>query len=123
MECNYHNTLDTVFHSVWERIHTHYIMNFFDYWLGDESDLSNIYKEVFEVVLGNPLTPEDRTIVEKKGINLENAIGKWCSKWKREHPDIQDGRLPRDCLKQKIHEYLIKQFNKPDIIRIIGAPC
>lgn len=123
MECNYHNTLDTVLHFAWERIDAHYDWNMFDYWLGDESDLSNVYKEAFELVLGNPLTAEDRRIVEKKGINLENAIRKMCSKWNREHPHIQDGRMQKDCLRQKIHEYLLKQFNKPDIIRIIGASC
>jgi nitrogen fixation protein len=123
MECNYHRILDILYDNVWERINDHYEWQFFWYWLGDESNLSRIYKESFEQVIGQ-LTPEQIVIVEKKGVNLEKAIGKWGGKWNTDHPDLpNDTNMPILCLMQKIREYIVYQLNKPDIVAIIGREC
>jgi len=123
MECNYHVILETLNAAIWERIGTHYIWDFFDYWLGDESNLGRLYRETIEEITGEPLTEEQNTLLNKKGENLEKVIGKWCGRWERNNPGLQDQRMPPTCLQIKIHEYIIYQFNKRDIKEIVGNPC
>jgi hypothetical protein len=123
MECNYHVILETLNATIWERIGTHYNWDFFDYWLGDESNLGRLYRETIEEITGEPLTEEQNTLLNKKGENLEKMIGKWCGRWERNNPGLQDQRMPPTCLQIKIHEYIIYQFNKRDIKEIVGNPC
>lgn len=121
-ECNYHKVLESLYDSVWHRIDNHYQWEFFFYWLGDESELDRIYNEVFEEVLGE-LTPAQGAILGKKGVNLEKAIGKWCGKWTTEHPELPNQNMPKICLSKKIHEHLMYQLSRPDIVEIIGRKC
>jgi len=123
MDCKYHNILEKLNQVIWERIDDHYDWVFFGYWLGDESDLGDYYKETFEDFLDEPLTERQIVLIKKKGINLETMIGKWCHKWNTNNPELQDQKLPKSCLKVKIYEYIIYQLNKRDIIEIIGEPC
>lgn len=123
MECKYHTIIDVLNAAVCERIEIHYNWQFFDYWLGDESNLGRRYKESFEEVIGEPLNEAQNTLLENKGRNLEKMIGKWSYKWHTDHPDLQNQNMPIFCLKKKIHEYLINQLKKPDIIAILGNPC
>jgi hypothetical protein len=123
MECIYHNILEQLHHVVWERIDNHYDWNMFGYWLGDESDLAGLYKETFEEIIGESLTEAQNTLLEKKGGNLETMIGKWSYRWKTNHPELQEQKMPKSCLKVKIYEHLIYQLNKSDIREIIGNPC
>jgi len=123
MECKYHNILEKLHEVVWERINNHYDWEFFDYWLGDESNLSRRYKDTFEEFIEEPLTEAQNALLEKKGNNLETMIGKWCGKWKINNPLLQNQKLPQSCLKIKIYEYIIYQINKADIRQIIGNPC
>lgn len=123
MECNYHVILETLNAAIWERIGTHYTWDFFDYWLGDDSNLGRLYREIIEEIKGEPLTEEQNTLLNKKGENLEKMIGKWCGRWETNNPGLQDQRMPPTCLQIKIHEYIINQFNKRDIKEIVGNPC
>jgi len=112
---------------IWERIDSHYDWVFFELWIGDESNLGRRYKESFEEIIEGihqeTLTEIQKTLLEKKGENLETMICKWCYKWKLNHPDVQNQKLPKSCLKIKIYEYIIYQLNKPDLRQIIGPPC
>lgn len=123
MECKYHTILNSLYEVIWDRIESHYNWSMFCYWLGDESDLATRYKETFEQVVETPLTPEQIKLLEKKGCNLEVMIGKWCGKWKENHPHLENETMPESCLKLKIFEHIIYQLNKPDIIAIIGPSC
>jgi len=123
MECKYHTILESLNEVVWGRIESYYNWEMFELWLGDESNLARRYKETFEQVVETPLTEEQIALLEKKGYNLEVMIGKWCSKWKTSHPDLQNEKMPESCLKLKIYEHIIYQLNRPDIIAIIGPSC
>jgi hypothetical protein len=123
MDCKYHIILESLHAVIWERIDIHYIHNFFQYWLGDQSNLGGLYKEIFEEILEEPLTDIQISLLEKKGENLETIIGKWSNKWKENNPEVQNQQLPKSCLKIKIYEYLIYQLNKQDIREIIGNYC
>jgi len=123
MECTYHNILEKLHEVIWERIDNHYDWTFFDYWLGDESNLKECYKEIFEEIMEEPLTDEQNNLLDKKGRNLETMIGKWCYKWKTNNPELQEQKMPKLCLNRKIYEYIIYQLNKSDIKQITGNPC
>jgi hypothetical protein len=123
MECKYHNILEKIHEVLWVRINNHYDWEFFDYWLGDESNLSGCYKDTFEEFIEEPLTEAQNALLEKKGSNLEKMIGNWCYKWKKNNPELDNEKLPKSCLKVKIYEYIIYQLNKADIRQIIGNPC
>ncbi len=123
MECKYHTILEQLHEAVWERIENHYDWPLFSYWLGDDSELGSIYKEVFQEVIEEQLTEEQNMLLEKKGVNLEKMISKWCANWKENHPDFQEQKMPHSCLRVKIYEYIICQLNKADIREIIGNPC
>jgi hypothetical protein len=123
MDCKYHAIIDILNRAVCERIEEHYTWDFFWYWLGDESNLGRRYKESFEEVIGEPLNDTHIALLENKGRNLEKMIGKWSYKWHRDNPALQNENMPIFCVKKKIHEYLINQLKKPDIIEIIGNPC
>ena len=79
--------------------------------------------DVFEEILGSPLSDVNRELIKKKAYNLEVMIGKWCYKWMQDNPDLENEKLPSNCLKIKIYEYIFNQMNKADIIAIIGLPC
>ncbi len=119
MECKYHILLEQLTDIVWNRINTHYNWDFFNYWLGDESDLGRYYKEAFEQTLDVVLTEDQILLIEKKGRNLERMIDRWCGKWKA----IYNTQLPILCLKSKIHVHIAYQLNKRDITDIIGIQC
>lgn len=70
MECNYHVILETLNAAIWERIGTHYTWDFFDYWLGDDSNLGRLYREIIEEIKGEPLTEQQNTLLNKKGGKL-----------------------------------------------------
>jgi hypothetical protein len=123
MECKYHSILESLHQVVWERIDSHYDWDLFWFWLGDESNLAELYTETFEEVLESQLTEEQNTLLKKKGENLEKMIFKWNDKWKNNNPDLQNQKLPKSCLKIKIYEYILYQLNKGDIRGIIGNPC
>jgi len=123
MECNYHKIIEGLNEVIWDRIDSYYDWEMFRYWLGDESELGEFYVDVFEEILQTQLTEENRELIKKKGYNLEVMIGKWCAKWKSNHPETENEKLPSNCLKIKINEYIINQMNKPDILAIIGSPC
>jgi len=123
MECKYHKILEELYQSLLHRVESHYEWPYFEYWLGDESYLGNIYKEKVEEILEEPLTEGQKALLEKKGENLETRIHKWCSTWKTNNPELQNQRMPITCLRVKIYQYLLYQLNKADMIAIIGNPC
>jgi hypothetical protein len=123
MECKYHRILEKLNDVIWNRIDSHYDWQFFGYWLGDDSRLCLSYKTVIEEILEEPLTAEQNTIIEKCGNNLESVIGKCCRKWQDNHPELQNEKMPRFCLRIKIYQYIIYQLKKPYMISIIGNPC
>lgn len=123
MECKYHKVLEKLHDAIWIRINNYYDWEFFGYWLGDESNLAGYYREVFEEILDEPLTESQINLLNKKGENLENMIGKWLSKWIENNPNIQNQKMPKSCLNVKMYEYIIYQLNKPDMIILIGNKC
>lgn len=123
IECKYHTALESIFDTVWDKIESHYDWEFFNYWLGDESNLGRIYKETFFFLLGETFTEEQQSRVEKKGQNLEGVIIKWLTTWKQQHPNLPNEKMPKSCLRNKIYQYIIYQLNKPDMRQIIGNPC
>ena len=123
MECKYHNILKNLHEALWLRIDNYYNWEFFDYWLGDESNLGGPYKETFEEILQEPLTEAQNTLLEKKGGNLETMIGKWCSKWHANNPGLQGQKMPKSCLKVKMYEYIVYQLNRKDLKELVGTCC
>ena len=109
MECNYHKIVRLLQEKVWARINHYYDWELFGYWLGDESYLHSIYRNVFIDVLGS-LTDEQKEVVERKGRNLEGVIGK-------------SNNLTKSCLQYKINEHIVYQLKKKDIKSIVGSPC
>jgi hypothetical protein len=106
-----------------ERIEQHYEWPMFEYWLGDDSELSELYRQAFVAVLNEPLTNEQIALIERKGINLEKTIHSWLNIWRQNNPGLETGKLPLFCLKHKIHEYIVYQLKQTDIREIIGVAC
>jgi len=111
-DCNYHRIFNNLYFRIYERIDHHYDWEFFDYWLGDESNLDRIYKEVFQQVMGNIFNEEQEAFLEKKGRNLQNMIGTW----KVKCPS-------KSCVFSKMQEYISYQLKKKDIVALIGHSC
>ncbi len=123
MDCKYHTILSKLNECLWDRINSRYDWELFWYWLGDESALASRYKNIFEEVLNITLSDEQSTIVRKLGYNMEHMIGVWSQKWHIKHPELQNQEMPKFCLKQKMHEFLIYQLNKKKIRSIIDDYC
>ncbi len=127
IECRYHTILCTITEEVNDRLENHYNWEFFHYWLGDESDFADVYRNSFNDILrihfNTQLTPGQLELIESKGRNLEEIIGKWLRKWKDEHPDKPNEKMPCSCLKYKIHEYVVYQLKSQDLRAIVGNPC
>jgi hypothetical protein len=123
IECKYHTALETIYDTVWEKIDSRYNWDVFDYWLADESNLGRIYEETFHLLLGDAFTDEHKSLLGKKGDNLEATIGKWLSTWKQNHPNLPNEKMPKSCLRNKIYQYIIYQLNKPDLRILIGSSC
>ena len=125
-ECKYHVLSTSISEQIYEKIENHYDWDFFYYWLGDstETNFADCYREGFEslcFLYSLPdLSQEQIELVENKGRNLEEAIGKWFTKF---HISRPNEKIPLQCLKQKINEYVSYQLKKPEIRRIIGNPC
>lgn len=111
-DCNYHRILHNLYFRIYERIDAYYDWELFDYWLGDESALDNIYKVGFEQIMGNIFNEEQETLIKKKGKNLELMIAKWREKCPS-----------KSCVFSKMHEYIIYQLKQKDITDLIGHSC
>ncbi len=127
LECRYHTILCSIIESVNEKIEDHYDWEFFNLWLGDDSNFAEIYRTSFRLILrvhfNTQLTPEQLESIESKGRNLEDIIFKWLRKWKDDHPDKPNEKMPCSCLKYKIHEYVVYQLKSPELRAIVGNPC
>jgi hypothetical protein len=123
MDCLYHTTLYKLNEAIWSRIESKYEWDCFFYWLGDESNLARIYVDTFEEYIDEELTEDQKNLLTKKGDNLEKIIEKWCEKWCENNPIFQTLKMPKDCLKLKIFEYIIHQFKQSDIVSLIGTCC
>lgn len=123
MDCRFHSYLGMLNEAIFERLDSHYDWELFRYWLGDESNLSKVYTDTYELVFQTELTVEQKNILIKKGDNLEEKIRKWRSQWKAKHPELTNEYISLYCLKIKIQEYLIYQLNKPEVTAFLGEPC
>ncbi len=112
--CKYHLTLNHIFSRIDISLEEHFEWEYFKYWIGDDSEFHEIYKEVFSVLNDNTLTPLQIELVEQKGRNLENIIAKWISK---------NSTISFNCIREKVHIYIANQLKKEDIQAIIGPPC
>jgi hypothetical protein len=121
LDCLYHRILYKVNENVWNRIESKYDWDCFFYWLGDESVLGKKYVDTFQEYMDEELTEDQINLLTKKGDNLEKMIAKWCEKWHEKYPIFQTLKMPKECLKLKIFEYIMYQFKKPDITSIIGT--
>ncbi len=126
-ECRYHSILTMITEEVFEKLDTDYDWEFFDYWLGNESNFGNLYREGFalfwNMILHSTLTEEQLSLVESKGRNLEFTIRNWLQKWKAAHPNSGNEKMPLSCLKHKIFEYVAYQLRQPDLRQLVGNPC
>lgn len=111
-DCNYHRIFYNLYFRIHERIDDHYDWEMFSYWLGDESNLGRIYKEVFQQIMGNIFNEEQQAFLEKKGRNIESMIATWRL------------RCPsKSCVFSKMQEYISYQLKKKDIVALIGHSC
>jgi hypothetical protein len=121
-ECKYHIFLTTLTEGIYEKLDEYYNWHLFDYWLGDESNFARVYREAFEVYNGE-LTEAQLNLIEKKGKNLESTLGTWLQKWRLNHPNLPNEKMPLSCLKHKIYEYIAYQLKQPDMRGLVGNPC
>ena len=127
IECRYHTLLCTLTETINERLEDYYNWEFFGYWLGDESNFDGIYTDSFRNILSmffnTQLNEEQRELIRNKGRNLEINIGNWLRKWKNDHPERVNEKMPLSCLKYKIHEYIVYQLRGNDLRNLVGNPC
>lgn len=112
MDCNYHKIVPTIIYLVSEIIDEEYESPYFEYWLGDESNLGRRYVDTVRNLIPN-INEEQVAYLEKMGSNLENQIGKWRY---QQHNN-------KNCVLVKMREYIYYQFKKPRVRIIVGQPC
>lgn len=128
IECTYHTILTTITEEINQRLEDNYNWQFFDLWINDDTEISfgRIYREAFEIyneMIHQQFTQEQLDIVENKGRNLQQVIVRWLNKWKENHPNLPNEKMPLSCLRYKIHEYIIYQLKQRDMRQIVGNPC
>lgn len=112
MECNYHKVISYIIYFVTETIDENWDSVYFNYWLGDDSELGSIYIEGVNSFIP-AIEQEQEDCLRNLGINLEKQIAKW-----RYQLHNNEG-----CVREKIREYIYYQFKNPKIRAIVGNPC
>ena len=111
-ECNYHKIVSGVNSLIMIRIDEYYDWQFFNFWLGDESNLGQRYVDTVRNIIPT-ITDEQVAYLERLGSNLETQIGKW--RYQKNNS--------KDCIYLKISEYIYYQFKNPRVRAIVGHPC
>jgi hypothetical protein len=104
--CSIHLCIDELTTTINEQIRIYFNIEWFKYWLGDESHFDELYFEKVEEYSYRPLTDQDETIIKRKGINLERIIERWINA----NPTIS-----LDDLEDKIAQHIKGQFKKEDL--------
>jgi hypothetical protein len=123
MECIYHRIIERLNEVILEEIDCYHNWAICGYRFGNESVFGKRYINVFEEILETQLSEENRTLIKIEEYDLDLMIAKWCAKWRSNRSMSELEKVPINCLKLKIYEYIFNQMNKPDIIAIIGVPC
>jgi len=104
--CLFHICIDELTTAINEQIKIYYNIEWFKYWLGDESHFDELYFEKVEEYSYRPLTDQEQALIKRKGINLERIIARWLNA----NPTIS-----LDNLEDKITQYIKKEFKKEDL--------
>ena len=104
--CSLHTCIDELTTTINEQLRIHYTIEWFKYWLGDESYFDDLYFEKVEEYSYRPFSDQESSMIKQKGVNLERIIGRWL----KANPAIT-----LNDLEEKVTQYIKAQFKKEDL--------